>query len=65
MCSARIACHYHPAWRRPARQLREIKIAQFRLSPCRPRGEWRGYRSSRLGLRDRVMYRVIPEQALF
>ena len=29
------------------------------------RGEWRGYRSSRLGLRYRVMYRVIPEQSLF
>ena len=29
------------------------------------RVEWRGYRSSRLGLRYRVMYRVIPEQSLF
>jgi len=29
------------------------------------RGEWRGYRSSRLGLRYRVTYRVIPEQSLF
>jgi len=31
MCPARIACHYHRAWRRPARPLREIKIGQFRL----------------------------------
>jgi mRNA-degrading endonuclease RelE of RelBE toxin-antitoxin system len=29
------------------------------------RGEWQGYRSSRLGLRFRVIYRVNPEQALF
>lgn len=29
------------------------------------RGEWRGYRSSRLGLRYRVIYRVIPDQAVF
>jgi mRNA-degrading endonuclease RelE of RelBE toxin-antitoxin system len=29
------------------------------------RGEWRGCRSSRLGLRYRLMYRVIPEQSLF
>jgi len=29
------------------------------------RGEWRGYRSSRLGLRYRVTHRVIPEQSLF
>jgi mRNA-degrading endonuclease YafQ of YafQ-DinJ toxin-antitoxin module len=29
------------------------------------RGEWRGYRSSRLGLQYRVMYRMIPEQSLF
>jgi addiction module RelE/StbE family toxin len=29
------------------------------------RGEWRGYRSSRLGLRYRVTYRVIREQSLF
>ena len=29
------------------------------------RGEWRGYRSSRLGLQYRVIYRVIPEQSLF
>ena len=37
MCPARIACHYHPAWRRPARQLREMKMPQFRLSPsCHP-----------------------------
>lgn len=28
-------------------------------------GEWQGYRSSRLGLKYRVMYRVIPEQSLF
>ncbi len=28
------------------------------------RGEWEGYRSSRLGLQFRVVYRVIPEQAL-
>jgi hypothetical protein len=30
ICPARIASHYHPAWRPPARQLREIRIAQFR-----------------------------------
>jgi len=29
------------------------------------RGEWRGYRSSRLGLKCRVIYRVIHEQSLF
>jgi addiction module RelE/StbE family toxin len=29
------------------------------------RGEWQGYRSSRLGLHYRVIYRVIPEQSLF
>jgi mRNA-degrading endonuclease YafQ of YafQ-DinJ toxin-antitoxin module len=29
------------------------------------RGEWRGYRSSRLGLQYRVTYRVIPDQAVF
>ncbi len=29
------------------------------------RGEWQGFRSSRLGLRFRVIYRVNPEQALF
>ena len=28
-------------------------------------GEWKGYRSSRLGLQWRVIYRVIPEQLLF
>jgi len=28
-------------------------------------GEWRGYRSSRLGLQYRVVYRAIPEQSLF
>jgi mRNA-degrading endonuclease YafQ of YafQ-DinJ toxin-antitoxin module len=29
------------------------------------RGEWQGYRSSRLGLQYPVIYRVIPEQAVF
>ncbi len=29
------------------------------------RGEWQGYRSSRLGLHYRVVYRVIPGQSLF
>ncbi len=29
------------------------------------RGEWQGYRSSRLGLQYRVIYRVLSEQALF
>jgi mRNA-degrading endonuclease YafQ of YafQ-DinJ toxin-antitoxin module len=29
------------------------------------RGEWQGYRSSRLGLKYRVIYRVIPGQSLF
>ncbi len=29
------------------------------------RGEWQGYRSSRLGLQYRVIYRVIPDQAVF
>jgi addiction module RelE/StbE family toxin len=28
-------------------------------------GEWQGYRSSRLGLQWRVIYRVIPEELLF
>jgi mRNA-degrading endonuclease YafQ of YafQ-DinJ toxin-antitoxin module len=28
-------------------------------------GEWQGYRSSRLGLQWRVIYRVIPERFLF
>jgi len=28
-------------------------------------GEWRGYRSSRLGLQRRVIYRVMPEKLLF
>lgn len=28
-------------------------------------GQWRGYRSSRLGLKYRVIYRVIPEKSLF
>lgn len=28
-------------------------------------GEWRGYRSSRLGLQYRVIYRVIADQLLF
>jgi mRNA-degrading endonuclease YafQ of YafQ-DinJ toxin-antitoxin module len=29
------------------------------------RGEWQGYRSSRLGLQYRVIYRVIPDRSLF
>jgi mRNA-degrading endonuclease YafQ of YafQ-DinJ toxin-antitoxin module len=29
------------------------------------RGKWQGYRSSRLGLQCRVIYRVNPEQSLF
>jgi len=29
------------------------------------RGEWQGYRSSRLGLKYRVIYRLIAAQALF
>ena len=28
-------------------------------------GQWQGYRSSRLGLQWRVIYRVIPERLLF
>ncbi len=28
-------------------------------------GEWQGYRSSRLGLKYRVIYRVIAEESLF
>ena len=28
-------------------------------------GKWRGYRSSRLGLQYRVIYRVIPKESLF
>ena len=28
------------------------------------RGEWQGHRSSRLGSKYRVIYRVIPEQSL-
>ena len=29
------------------------------------RGKWQGYRSSRLGMQYRVIYRVIPKQYLF
>ncbi len=29
------------------------------------RGEWQGYRSSRLGSKYRVIYRVIPDASLF
>lgn len=28
-------------------------------------GEWRGHRSSRLGLQWRVIYRTVPEEQLF
>ncbi len=28
-------------------------------------GQWRGYRSSRLGLQYRVIYRVAPKESLF
>jgi mRNA-degrading endonuclease YafQ of YafQ-DinJ toxin-antitoxin module len=28
-------------------------------------GKWKGYRSSRLGVKWRVIYRVIPEKMLF
>ncbi len=28
-------------------------------------GKWLGYRSSRLGLQYRVIYRVVPQQSLF
>ena len=28
-------------------------------------GRWKGYRSSRLGLQWRVIYRIIPEEQLF
>jgi plasmid maintenance system killer protein len=28
-------------------------------------GEWKGYRSSRLGLQWRVIYRVLPKDSLF
>ena len=28
-------------------------------------GEWRGYRSSRVGLQWRVIYRIVPEDLLF
>ena len=28
-------------------------------------GEWKGHRSSRLGLQWRVIYRTVPEQQLF
>jgi addiction module RelE/StbE family toxin len=28
-------------------------------------GKWKGYRSSRLGMQWRVIYRVIPEELLF
>ena len=28
-------------------------------------GEWKGYRSSRLGLQYRVIYRVLPDELLF
>ena len=29
------------------------------------RGEWHGYRSSRLGLQYRVIYRLVPKQSTF
>lgn len=29
------------------------------------RGEWHGYRSSRLGLQYRVIYRLVPRQSTF
>ena len=29
------------------------------------RGEWQGYRSSRLGLQYRVIYRLLPKRSLF
>jgi mRNA-degrading endonuclease YafQ of YafQ-DinJ toxin-antitoxin module len=29
------------------------------------RGDWQGYRSSRLGLQYRVIYRAIPRESLF
>ena len=28
-------------------------------------GEWKGYRSSRLGIQHRVIYRTVPAQQLF
>ena len=28
-------------------------------------GRWKGYRSSRLGIKWRVIYRIIPEELLF
>jgi addiction module RelE/StbE family toxin len=28
-------------------------------------GKWKGYRSSRLGVQWRVIYRIIPEKLLF
>ena len=28
-------------------------------------GEWKGYRSSRLGLQYRIIYRTMPQQQLF
>jgi mRNA-degrading endonuclease YafQ of YafQ-DinJ toxin-antitoxin module len=28
-------------------------------------GEWKGHRSSRLGIQYRVIYRVVPEQQLY
>jgi mRNA-degrading endonuclease YafQ of YafQ-DinJ toxin-antitoxin module len=28
-------------------------------------GEWKGHRSSRLGIQYRVIYRVLPEQQLY
>jgi mRNA-degrading endonuclease YafQ of YafQ-DinJ toxin-antitoxin module len=28
-------------------------------------GEWKGHRSSRLGIQFRVIYRVVPEQQLY
>jgi mRNA-degrading endonuclease YafQ of YafQ-DinJ toxin-antitoxin module len=28
-------------------------------------GEWKGHRSSRLGLQYRIIYRTVPEQQLF
>ena len=38
-------------------------IKGFHNEPLR--GEWQRYRSSRLGSKYRVIYRVIPEQSLF
>jgi len=50
-----IAAISGPAWLRLIKGLHDEALS----------GVWQGYRSSRLGLQWRVIYRVIPEKLLF